>query len=445
VARVVNKRWAGGHERDLPRRDRQSCEYEAYLPDTLLDRSFTFFGPVAADVSEAEAAIVRLNESAAALQDTEAIARLLIRAESVASSRIEGLEVGGRRLLRAEAIRDLGESTTDVPAEEVLGNVRAMRYAVDELASADSITVEGVLEVHRQLLESTGMKRLGGVIREEQNWIGGSAFNPCSAVFVPPPPEEVEPLLRDLAGFCNDQSLPAVAHAAIAHAQFETIHPFADGNGRTGRALIHVILRRRGIAPRILPPVSLMLATWAADYVDALTGTRYVGGADSEAAIEGVNRWVELFAAASRRAVVDASTFEERIAEIQAGWRRRLGKVRKGSAVDLLIGALPGAPIVTVNGGAKLIDRSFPQTNEAIQRLVGANVLAQISVGKRNRAFEAPEVLVAFTDLERRLASPEGDTRTSPPTRPVPYRSTVTRSGDTVAQAPEIGGGGMLE
>jgi Fic family protein len=103
---------------------------------------------------------------------------------------------------------------------------------------------------------------------------------------------------------------------APAHAQFETIHPFVDGNGRTGRALIHVILRRRGIAPKVLPPVSLVLATWAGEYVDALTGTRYLGLPDSEAAVEGVNRWVELFAAASKRAVVDATTLEERIAEI---------------------------------------------------------------------------------------------------------------------------------
>ena len=155
MARVVRNVWVGEHSPDLPRRDRGSCQYDAYLPDPLAGRSFSFLGPVAADVSEAEAALVRLNESATGLQDTEAIARLLLRAESVASSRIEGLEVGGRRLLRAELVRDLGESTTDVTAEEVLGNVRAMRYAVDELATADSVTVEGVLQVHRHLLEGT--------------------------------------------------------------------------------------------------------------------------------------------------------------------------------------------------------------------------------------------------------------------------------------------------
>ena len=425
MAKVVRDVWVGGHEPDLPRRDRRSCEYDAYLPDPLAGRSFSFLGPVAADVSETEAAIVRLNGNATGLEDTEAIARLLLRAESVASSRIEGLEVGGRRLLRAELVRDLGESITDVTAEEVLGNVRAMRYAVDELATADSVTLEGVLEVHRHLLEGTALERFGGVIRQEQNWIGGSRFNPCSAAFVPPPPGEVESLLRDLVAFYNDDSLPALAQAAIAHAQFETIHPFVDGNGRTGRALIHVILRRRGVAPKVLPPVSLVLATWAGEYVEALTGTRYLGDPDSEMAVEGVNRWVELFAAASKRAVADATTFEERTVEIQAVWRNRLGKVRRRSAVDLLIRALPGAPILTVNGAADLIGRSFTQTNDAIQRLVEASVLKQINVGRRNRAFEAPDVLVAFTELERRLASPDGDTRSSVPIRAVPYRPTT--------------------
>ena len=151
----------------------------------------------------------------------------------------------------------------DVTAEEVLGNIEAMRWAVDVLGSDKGITVSGILEVHRRLLAGTRLEDDGGLIREQQNWIGGSGFNPCSAVFVPPPQEEVEGLLHDLCGFCNGDSLPAVAQAAIAHAQFETIHPFIDGNGRTGRVLLHVILKRRGLAPRVLAPVSLVLATWS--------------------------------------------------------------------------------------------------------------------------------------------------------------------------------------
>ncbi len=213
-----------------------------------------------------------------------------------------------------------------------------------------------------------------------------------------------------------------MAQAAIAHAQFETIHPFVDGNGRTGRALVHLIFRRRGVAPRVLPPVSLVLATWAQDYVDGLSATRYRGPASSRAAHDGTNLWIGRFATACKRAVDDAASFEERARGIEASWRERLGRVRARSAADLLLGALVGAPVVTVNSAADMISRSFVQTNEAISRLVDAGVLQQVTVGRRNRAFEAPDIIAAFTDLERQLASPEGDTHSSEPVRRVPRR-----------------------
>jgi len=239
---------------------------------------------------------------------------------------------------------------------------------------------------------------------------------------VPPPFDRVRELLEDLCAFCNHDTLPAIAQAALAHAQFETIHPFIDGNGRTGRALIHVILRRRGLASVVVPPVSLMLATWAQDYVNGLTATRYTGEWDSQGAFEGLNSWVALFAAATTRAVADAETYESRVAEVRAAWRTRLGTVRGDSAVDRLLNALPGAPVITVHSAAALIDRSEQAVNEAIPRLLEADVLTQTTVGRRNRGFESRDLLDAFTDLERRLASPGGDTRHSPPEREAPYR-----------------------
>jgi Fic family protein len=371
----------------------------------------------AADVAEAERAVQRLNDEARALVDSEAIARLLLRAEAVASSRIEGLEVGGRRLLKAQLTADLGEEPTDVTAAEVVNNIEAMRWAIDSVRETDPLTVDRILGIHERLLSGTQLARHAGRIREEQNWIGGSAYNPCSAVFVPPPAERVGELLDDLCDFCNEDALSPVAQAAIAHAQFETIHPFADGNGRTGRALIHVILRRRGLAPTIVPPVSLVLATWAEDYVAGLTATRYDD--------DGVARWLGLFATATTRAVADARSYEHRVREVQRAWRERLGRVRSDSASALLIDALPGAPIVTVQSAASLIERSVQAVNEAIPRLVDAGVLTQTTVGRRNRAFQATELIDAFTDLERQLASPGGDTRSSPPERRVPYRRAV--------------------
>jgi Fic family protein len=243
-----------------------------------------------------------------------------------------------------------------------------------------------------------------------------------SAEFVPPPPELVPDLIKDLCRFCNGDDLPVIVQAAMAHAQFETIHPFVDGNGRIGRALIHLVLRRRGLAVRVLPPISLVLATWSQDYVARLTGTRHFGSSTSDAANAGLNQWIALFATACRRATDDAEAFEARVSALQGRWRERLGRVRADSAVDRFIRALPGAPVVTVNGGAELIGRTYQAANEAIGRLVDARISQQVNVGRRNRAFEAPELIKAFTDLERRLASPAGDTRSSPPTRRVPRR-----------------------
>jgi len=360
--------------------------------------------------------------NAAALVDTEALARILLRAESVASSRIEGLEVGPRRLLHAEVAQQLGEQPSDVTANEILANIDAMATATSSISAGAPITLDHLLAFHRRLLTGTRLEDHAGQIRTEQNWIGGSDYNPCSAAFVPPPPEFVADLMDDLCKFCNDDSLPAVAQAALAHAQFETIHPFVDGNGRTGRALIHFVLRRRDLARRILPPVSLVLATWAHDYIGGLTASRYRGKASSQEALQGINLWIARFAGACSRAVNDASSFERRAQEIETDWRKRLGRVRAGSATDILLRSLVGAPVITAKSAAEMIGRSFPQTNEAIQRLVNVEILRQVNVGKRNRAFEAPAIIEAFTSLERQLASPQGDTRASKPVRPVPRR-----------------------
>lgn len=420
MAELVKLKWLPNPSSGLPRNARRGCEYEAYVPDRLAGSTTMLSGNTAADVADAERAIERLNRDTSGLADSEAIARLLLRAEAVASSRIEGLQVGGRRLLKAQLARGLGEDPSDITAMEVLNNVEAMRWAVDAFDTTSEITLAHLLTIHSQLLQGTSLEPLAGALREQQNWIGGSSYNPCSAIFVPPPFERVPDLLEDLCDFCNDDSLPAIAQAALAHAQFETIHPFIDGNGRTGRALIHVILRRRGLAPLAVPPISLVLATWSEDYVNGLTATRYRGEPTSQNAVAGRDAWIALFAAATTRAVIDAETYEHRVAEIQLQWRSRLRRVRAGSAADLLIDALPGAPVITVQSAATLIGRSEQAVNEAVPRLIEAGVLAQTTIGRRNRAFEAPALIDAFTHLERQLASPEGDTLRSPPKRPVP-------------------------
>ena len=401
------RRWISEAASGLPRAERRACEYAVYLPDRLADRTFRLDGQVAADVADAEAAIARLDTRVASLTDTEALARILLRAESVASSRIEGLEIAPRRLMRAEAARQMGESPADVTAEEVLGNIDAMRQALAAAERAGDITVGTLLEIHHCLMKDTRLRAHAGQLREVQNWIGGNHYNPCAAAYVPPPPEEVPGLLGDLCEFCNADMLPAVAQAAIVHAQFETIHPFVDGNGRTGRALIHLLLRRRGLTACVQPPVSLILAARSKNYVHGLTVFRHDGSPDSTAAHAGVNAWVGMFAASCVRAVEDAVAFEERCREIEESWRACMGRVRAGSSADLLLRLLPGTPIVSVKSAMGALGRSKPQVNAAVARLEEAGILKQVTVGRRNRAFEARDVIDAFADLERQLTSSE--------------------------------------
>lgn len=422
MARHIEKTWIAEAVSGVPRAERRSCVYHPYVPDMLAERSFSLDGDVAADVADAEAAIARLDARVSTLTDTEVLARILLRAESVASSRIENLEVGPRRLVRAEAARKIGGDVGDVTAEEVLGSIDAMGEALAVAETGELIDRDKLLAVHRCLLERTRLHAHAGRLREVQNWVGGNIYNPCAAAFVPPPPELVPGLMDDLAAFCNSDMLPVVVQAAIVHAQYETIHPHADGNGRAGRALVHLLLRRRGLSSRVQPPVSLILATRTEDYVRGLTAFRYIGDSTSAEAHVGLNTWIGIFAAACVRAVDDALAFEDRCRSIEASWRARLGRVRADSSVDLLCRALPGTPVITVKTAMELIGRSKPQVNAAVERLVTAGVLRQVTVGRRNRAFEAAEVIDAFADLERQLSSPSGDTRVDLPTRPVPAR-----------------------
>ena len=423
MASRIKAYWpAAGPLAGLPRRDRQGCDYESYLPDRLVGRPIFLAAPEAADAAEAELAIARLDHSAKALADTEALARLLLRAESVSSSKIEGLEVSARRLLQADIARAEGASLSDITAAEVLGNVDAMAYAIETVEQGKEITVELLLEVHRRLMAPTHLTAFTGAIRDKQNWIGGSSYNPCFASFVPPPPEFVRDLLLDLCAFANDDSVPTVVQAALAHAQFEAIHPFADGNGRVGRTLIHMIFRRRGLTTRVTPPVSLVLATMSKDYIRGLNATCYLGEPDSSAAIEAMNSWIGTFAAACTRSVADAFAFESRIAKLQKQWRERVGSVRSDSTVVRLINTLPGTPVLTAAAVTHMLRCSLPAAVNAIERLVQANILRPTTRRQRGQIYEAREVIDSFTRLERQLASPTADTKIAKPIRRVPAR-----------------------
>ncbi len=411
MARYETRSWPADPSAPGGRAERRAFSYRAFVPDPIADLQLALPSNVAAAVSTAERAVDALNRDPPRLASLEVLARRLLRSESVASSRIEGLVLSQRRLARAEAEEP---DTRDETAKSVLGNVAAMEHAVAIGAGAKPLRLKDVLEIHRHLMLATSTPRIAGELRERQNWIGGNAYNPGRANFVPPPPELVKDLMSDLVAFMNRTDLPPVVQAAIAHAQFETIHPFADGNGRVGRALIHVVLRRRGLAPRYVPPVSLVLAADAKAYVAGLTAFREDRPGD----------WILLFARAIERAAAKASELALRLAELQEKWRERAGRPRRHSSAEALIVELPAHPIVTVATAQKFLGRSKQAVNEAIGALAERGVLHSITLSKRNRAWEARELFDLINDVERELATPSDDDE---PSRPSPRRKTSSR------------------
>ena len=252
------------------RKERVSGAYEYFLPTKLADMEIALEPDVVGDISRAESAIMCLNSETVALHNTEGLARLLLRAEAVSSSYIEGLSIGTRRLLKAE-MNSSGKASFkfDEGTAEVVGNIHAMERAIDAAANAKTITVDTILNIYKTLCENTRIETFGGKIRSVQNWVGGNSYNPLQADYIPPAPEYVMGLLEDLAEYCNDELVSPVLQAALVHAQFESIHPFIDGNGRTGRALIHLVLKRRGLVENFVPPIALYgnafigLCVWA--------------------------------------------------------------------------------------------------------------------------------------------------------------------------------------
>jgi Fic family protein len=258
-----------------------------------------------------------------------------------------------------------------------------------------------IVGLHRTLLEATRDAHLAGWVRDRQNWIGGNNHNPRGAAFIPPPEDCVGQLLDDLATFLNRRDLPATLQAAVAHAQFETIHPFADGNGRVGRCLIHVVLRRAELAPRYVPPVSLVLATEADDYIRGLTTFRDGG----------VEDWCSYFAVKTLEATRKARGLAMRIREQREDWIRRAGRPRRGSAALRLIEALAGQPVLDVRVAARLTGASGEAARRAVNQVAESGILSQVTIGRRNRAWEAREVFELLDAFEYELATPERTVR----------------------------------
>lgn len=392
--RFVHQVWQPRSDSLAPRRFRRDCNYDAFVPDPLAGAKLNLPLDLVAYLSEGEAALQQLQGPSDRF--LEPLAHLLMRSESIASSRIEGLQIDARGLARAEARQRVGRRV-GTQAREVIDNVEAMQVAIGEAATVDQLATDDLLRIHDVLMR----KRLesAGRIRSSQTWIGGNDYNPCGADYVPPPLEFVGELMADLCTFCDADEVPPLFQAAIAHAQFETIHPFDDGNGRTGRALIHVVLRRRGLASRVVPPISVAFSNRRDAYIEGLTAFR-----------EGdIVAWLELFVAAVLQSVQLAERYRAAVTELLADWRQLLRhgpNPRSDAAAWVILEALPSFPVLNRADVAEFSGRSLPAIDNGLRQLEDVGVLVPLRDDPPSRrSWEPAGLLDLVIALESEIPS----------------------------------------
>jgi Fic family protein len=358
--------------------------YRAFIPDPTSDFDPELSSSTFALAERGGSSVRELNANEAALTPLEGLARQLLRSEALASSRIEGLSLSHRKLAQAELEGEEG----DFKAREVLGNMRAMEAAIQVGAASSAIAARDISEIHRALAIVPPLDRIAGQFREEQGWIGGAS--PPEADYVPPPPEHVKPLVRDLCAFANRDDISPVVQAAIAHAQFETIHPFGDGNGRVGRCLIHVLFLRRKIATRYVPPISLVLGANKDAYIAGVENFR-----DNH-----VDSWVAQFARAVEIASASAKDFSAQVSALQQEWAERVGPMRSDAVALKIIEQLPSFPFISTKIVQERTGRSDVAALRGLTRLEDAGILTRDRNKRKGDTWEAKELFTLLNKFE---------------------------------------------
>jgi Fic family protein len=376
------------------------------VPDPIAEWDEPLAGRAADAVAQATSAVAGLQQAGVG-KDLEALAGPLLRAEALGSSFIEGLRASNKRV----ALAAYEPLAADGTARAVANNVKAMELAIGLGVGGTDFTLDDLLRIHHVLLEGTSESRFAGIVRTDQNWIGGRGTSPADAAFVPPPPDRIPQLLQDLVTFVNRDDLPAVAQAAVAHAQFETIHPFGDGNGRTGRCLIHVIFRRRSLTPLFVPPVSVVLAASARRYVGGLVDFRE-GRADD---------WIGTFADALTASAAATRSLWVQIAELLDELIGRAGNPRSDSVARKIIVGLPAQPIVSAEIAADRYRVTPTAARAALNQLQERGVLVPTRVGRRrDREWISDELFQLLDAFEYDIAQsePRASRRAPSSTRP---------------------------
>lgn len=335
-------------------------------------------GVLAQRLNAAEEALRRLELAAGMVPSVDWFIYAFVRKEAVVSSQIEGTQATLVDLMQFESSDD-ADLTPDV--EEVCNYVDALRYAREQIGSAKGLplSVRLLNETHKRLMKGArGAHKSPGQIRRTQNWIGGS--RPGNAAFVPPPPQRVAELLAAVEKYLHaDESLPPLVRAGLIHVQFETIHPYLDGNGRIGRLLIALLLEHWQLIHQPLLYLSLFFKRHQAEYY------RRLGAVRTDGDWEG---WLDFFldgvATIGEEAV---TTARELFATVISDRARVLEATTSSVASIRLLEALPKHPIVTVASAMKILEASKPTAGRAVDALVKARVLQEITGRQRSRSF----------------------------------------------------------
>lgn len=348
--------------------------YEAAVPAFTAGRALTLPPETLAHVDDAAAEVARFDGELG--HEIAPFAAVLLRTESAASSKIENLTASARAIAEAELHPYVGGN-----ASLIVANERAMTAAIE---LANRIDPAAILEMHRALLESSDPD-IAGRWRSEQVWVGGSDLGPHGALYVAPHHARVPALIDDLVAFIDRDDMPILAHGAVAHAQFETIHPFPDGNGRTGRAIVHAQLRHKGLTRNVTVPVSAGLLTDTDAYFSALT--EYRDGNPVPI--------VDQFARAAFAAVDNGRRLVDELHAIRAAWDDQI-RVRRGATAWKVADLLLRHPVVNAALIASELDIKPQNSYRSLQPLVEAGIVLAFTDKKRNQLWRAPEVLDAL-------------------------------------------------
>ena len=304
--------------------------------------------------------------------------------EAVLSSRIEGTRTTLGELLVAAAGGTTGRAPADL--EEVANYVAALEYGLERLSSLP-LSLRLIRELHERLMRGVrGDSALPGEFRHSQNWIGPPGCSLSEAIYVPPPPAELTACLDPFERFLHDDSLPPLVHAGLAHAQFEAIHPFLDGNGRVGRLLITLLLVERAVLPSPLLYLSAYFeATRELYYAHLLAVTR-------EGAWE---RWLSYFLRGVQAQAEDAVERMEQIDGLLEDWREELAGVQMGRPREVLR-LFAENPFWTMKGVAEELGVAYTTAQRAVERLQVAGIVTPVGSAKRNRVYCARDMLEAL-------------------------------------------------